>query len=59
MANQCCIQQFFWGGASFTLSIARRKTVVQLGSLGGGAASPPQWGPGEKLQKILAILLPE
>ena len=33
---QCRIQQFFWGGAGFLTSAARRKTVVQLGSLGGG-----------------------
>ena len=37
----------FWGGASFSTSVARRKTVVQLGSLG-GSVSPPQWGPGTK-----------
>ena len=32
--GQCRIQQFF-GGASFSASVARRKTVVQLGSLVG------------------------
>ena len=51
---QCCIQQLF-GGASFSTSVVRRKTVVQLGSLG-GTVSPPQWDPGTKPQKILAIL---
>ena len=30
---QCCIQQFL-GGAGFSTSIAKRKTVVQPGSLG-------------------------
>ena len=51
---QCHIHQFF-GGAGFLMSIARRKTVVQQGSLG-GAVSPSQWVPGLKPQKILAIL---
>ena len=41
----------FWGGAGFSTSVARRKTIVQLGSLG-GAVSPPQWGPGTTPQKI-------
>ena len=54
---QCRNQQFFWG-AGFSTSVARRKTVVQLGGLG-SAVSPPQWGPGTKPQKILAILYSE
>ena len=33
LSNQCRIQQFFLG-ASFSTSIARRKTIVQPGSLG-------------------------
>ena len=52
--SQCCIQQFL-GGAGFSTSVARRKTVVQLDSLG-GAVSPPQWSLGTKPWKILAIL---
>ena len=47
---QCRNQQFL-GGASFSTSVARRKTVVQLGGLG-SAVSPPQRGPGTKPQKI-------
>ena len=50
---QCHIQKFF-GEAGFSVSVARRKTALQLGGLG-GAVSPPQWGPGAKPQKILAI----
>ena len=49
----------FWGGVSFPMSVASRKTVVQLGSLrkgGGVGVSPPQWGTGTKPWKILAIL---
>lgn len=39
------------GGASFSMSIARWKPVVQLGSIkgrgggGGDAVYPPHWGP--------------
>ena len=51
---QCRNQQFFWG-AGFSTSVARRKTVVQLGGLG-SAVSPPQWGPGTKPQKIFGYL---
>ena len=49
------VSSIFWGGAGFSMSVAKRKTVVQLGSLG-STVSPPQWGPGTKPQKILAIL---
>ena len=30
---------FFWGGAGFWTSLAKRKTVVQLGSLGRGGGA--------------------
>ena len=36
------------------MSVARRKTASQLEGLG-VAVSPPQWDPGAKPQKILAI----
>ena len=51
--SQCRIQQFFWG-AGFSTSVARGKTVLQLGNLGGGgdAVSPPRWGPGTKPHKF-------
>ena len=52
------ISSNFLGGAGFSMSVARRKTVLQLVSLG-AAVSPPQWGPGTKPRKILAILHPE
>ena len=37
---QCRIQHLFWG-AGFSLSVARRKTVVQLGSLVGRCKPSP------------------
>ena len=46
--NQYSIQQFFFG---VLISVARRKTVVQLGT-SWGAVSPPQWDPGEKPRKM-------
>ena len=54
---QCHIQQFF-GGASFLISVARRKTVVQLGSLG-QHCKPSPVGPGAKPWKFLAIFCSE
>ena len=54
IATQYRIQQFL-GGAGFSTSVARRKTVALLGSLG-SAVSPPQWVLGIKPQKIVAIL---
>ena len=54
IATQCRIQQFF-GGAGFSTSVARRKAVALLGSLG-SAVNPPQWVLGIKPQKIVAIL---
>ena len=47
------------GGAGFFTSVVKRKTVLQLGSLGGGSGgtvSLPQWGPWAKRRKTLAIL---
>ena len=44
--KQCCIQQFF-GGAGFLTSVGRRKTVMQLESVGGDV-SCIQWGPEAK-----------
>ena len=38
--DQCCIQQFFMG-ASFSMKVARRKNVLQLGSQGGGVVGLP------------------
>ena len=52
---QCHIQQFF-GGAGFSTSVARRKTILQLGSLR-GAVSPPQWDPGTKSTKIWLLCI--
>ena len=51
--SQCCIQQFF-GGAGFLTSVARRKTVVQLGSLGGGGVleAPPSGFLGQSSRKL-------
>ena len=49
MRNQCHIQQFF-GGASFSTSVARRKTVVQLGSLGWCCKPSPVGSKGETLE---------
>ena len=38
----CAVSSIFWGGAGFWTSLAKRKTVVQLGSLGrGGVAWKP------------------
>ena len=51
--SQCRIQKFFWE-ASFLTSVARRKTALQVGDLG-GVVSPPQWGPGAKPWKFLTI----
>ena len=45
---QCSIQQFF-GGAGFSTSIARRKTVVQPGSLGQRCKPSPVGSRGETL----------
>ena len=45
--KQCCIQQFF-GGAGFLTSVGRRKTVMQLESVGGDV-SCIQWGPEAKI----------
>ena len=48
LSYQCRIQKLF-GDAGFLTSVARRKTVLQLGGLGGGGAvSPPQYGLGGK-----------
>ena len=44
--ENCCIQQFF-GSAVFLTSIARRKTVVQLGSLGQHCKTSPVGSRGE------------
>ena len=52
---QCRIHQFF-GGPGFSMSVARRKTVVQLGSWG-GTVSHPQWGPRAKPQKFLLFCI--
>ena len=46
----------FGGGFSFLTSVVRRKTTVQLGSLG-GAVSPSPWGSGAKPWKIFDICL--
>ena len=46
---QCFIQQFF-GGAGFSTSVARRKTVVQLGSLGQRCKPSPVGSRGETLE---------
>lgn len=46
--------QEFFREAGFSTSLARRKIAVQLGTLG-SAANPPQWAPGTKPWKILAI----
>ena len=45
----------FWGGAGFSSSIVRRKTIVQLGSLGGDVSLLKR-GSRAKPWKVLAIL---
>ena len=53
---QCRIQKLF-GEAGFLTSVARRKTVLQLGGLGGGGAlSPPQYGLGGKAPENFGYL---
>ena len=53
---QCRIQKLFWE-AGFLTSVARRKTVLQLGGLGGGGAvSPPQYGLGGKAPENFGYL---
>ena len=47
---QCCIQQFFWGGASFSTSVLRRKTIMQLGSLGQCCKPSPVGSTGKTLE---------
>ena len=49
ISPQCCIQQFF-GGADFLTSIVKRKTVVQLGSLGRCCKPSPVGSRGEILE---------
>ena len=46
---QCRIQQFF-GGAGFSTSVARRKTVVQPGSMGRRCKPSPVGSRGETLE---------
>ena len=57
LPSQFRIQQLFLG-AGFSASVARRKTVVQLGSLvgGRGTVNPPQCGPGANPREIVGIL---
>ena len=55
LEHQCRIQQFF-RGATFSTGVARRKTVVQLGSLGQHCKPSPVGSRGEKPWKFLAIL---
>ena len=53
---QCRIQKLF-GEAGFLTSVARRKTVLQLGGLGrGGAVSPPQYGLGGRAPENFGYL---
>ena len=49
--SQCRVQQSFLGTV-----FSEERNRCAAGESGGGAVSPSQWGPGEKPQKILAIL---
>ena len=50
---QCRIQKLFWE-AGFLTSVARRKTVLQLGGLGGGGCCKPSpvWSRGQSPGKF-------
>ena len=45
--------EVFWGGRFFN-ECSEEKNGIAAG-VSGGAVSPPQWGPGAKSWKILAI----
>ena len=49
--SQCRVQQSFLGAF-----FSEGRNCCAAGESGGGAVSPPQWGPGEKPQKNVAIL---